>query len=40
MLEIELPKLEDEGIELVSISRYVVLKNEKLTNSQMSAAAE
>ena len=40
MLEIELPKLEDEGIEPVSISRYVVLKNEKLTNSQMSAAAE
>ena len=28
LLEDELPKLEDEGFELVSISRYVALKNE------------
>ena len=40
LLENELPKLEDEGFELVSISRYVELKNNRLTRSQASANAE
>jgi polysaccharide deacetylase 2 family uncharacterized protein YibQ len=40
LLEDELPKLEDEGFELVSISRYVELKNNRLTRTQASANAE
>ena len=40
LLEDELPKLEDEGFELVSISRYVELKNNRLTPAHVSAEAE
>ncbi len=40
LLEDELPKLEDEGFELVSISRYVELKNKRLIPTQVSADAE
>jgi polysaccharide deacetylase 2 family uncharacterized protein YibQ len=40
LLEAELPKLEDEGFELVSISHYVELKNNRLTRTQATAAAE
>ncbi len=40
LLEDELPKLEDEGFELVSISRYVELKNNRLIPTQVSADAE
>lgn len=39
-LEDELPKLEDEGFELISISRYVKLKNNRSTRTQVSAEAE
>jgi polysaccharide deacetylase 2 family uncharacterized protein YibQ len=40
LLEDELPKLEDAGFELVSISRYVELRNNRLTPTQVSAQAE
>ena len=40
LLEDELPKLEDEGFELVSISDYVELKNNRLTRTRATAAAE
>ena len=40
LLEDELPKLEDEGFELVSISRYIKLKNNRSTPAQVSADAE
>lgn len=40
LLEHELPKLEDEGFELVSISRYVELKNDRLTRTHVAAEAE
>jgi polysaccharide deacetylase 2 family uncharacterized protein YibQ len=40
LLEDELPKLEDEGFELVSISRYVELKNNRSIPTQVSADAE
>ncbi len=40
LLEDELPKLEDEGFELISISRYVELKNNRSTPAQVSADAE
>jgi polysaccharide deacetylase 2 family uncharacterized protein YibQ len=39
-LEDVLPKLEDEGFELISISRYVKLKNNRSTRTQVSAEAE
>jgi polysaccharide deacetylase 2 family uncharacterized protein YibQ len=40
LLEDELPKLEGEGFELVSISRYVTLRNKPLTSTQASAEGE
>jgi polysaccharide deacetylase 2 family uncharacterized protein YibQ len=40
MLESELPKLAGEGIELVSISRYIALQNELLTKSHEVEEAE
>ena len=40
MLESELPKLADEGFELVSISTYIMLKNEMLRRTQEAVEAE
>jgi polysaccharide deacetylase 2 family uncharacterized protein YibQ len=40
LLEDELPKLEEQGFELVSISSYVTLMNESLSSAQVSAEAE
>jgi polysaccharide deacetylase 2 family uncharacterized protein YibQ len=40
LLEDELPKLADEGFELVSISRYVELKNAGITRTQASVTGE
>ncbi len=40
LLEIEIPKLAVEGFELISISRYVELKNELLTRTQEDEEAE
>ena len=40
LLENELPKLANEGFELVPISRYIALKNEMLTGAQEAEEAE
>ena len=40
MLEAELPNLAAEGIELVSISRYISLQNATTIRAQVDAAVE
>jgi hypothetical protein len=40
LLETEIPKLAAEGFELISISRYIQLKNELLTRTQEDEEAE
>jgi polysaccharide deacetylase 2 family uncharacterized protein YibQ len=40
LLEDELPKLEHEGFELISISRYIKLKNAAMTAAQASVQGE
>jgi polysaccharide deacetylase 2 family uncharacterized protein YibQ len=40
LLETEIPKLAAEGFELISISRYIELKNELLTRTQEDEEAE